>query len=220
MSPKKYIQPRKKIPSILQREIKVEANHSCIVCKERVSLTLHHIDGNRENNVSDNIVCICSNCHGMAHDGKISPNDFREYKKRAKQASEELLKLQKVVFYLTNSAKITVSSDFATLQLKYHEMLTRNSDKIIFYQCFIYLIPEFYIDQRGESVRQTVRILLDATSEEEEAILNQLIQLGLVDVTGGLVSLKDKSDAKVALSELITSGKLDIKEIIEKFTRI
>lgn len=156
----------------------------------------------------------------MAHDGKISRADFREYKKRAQQTNEELLRLQKVIDHLTSSANVVVSSDFATLQIKYQGMLTRYSDKLIFYQCFIYLIPEFYIDGRGESIRKVVRQLLDITKEEDEMIIQQLIHFEIVEVIGGLIYLKDKTDAKVALNELVSSGKLDVDQLIEKFVSV
>ena len=92
-SKKKYVNLRPHIPAALQREIKIEAHHSCLVCEERVSLVIHHIDGHRENNVPENLAYICSNCHGMVHEGKIDAMELREYKKkaRARMSSEERL---------------------------------------------------------------------------------------------------------------------------------
>jgi len=217
MQIKKYKKIRARIPSAIQREVKIEAGHSCLVCRERVSLVLHHLDGNRENNISENIVYICSNCHGMAHDGKISLMDFREYKRRAKQQNEELLKLKRELVHFLGVHNESVSSDFASLQLKYHEMLTEYADKLIFYQCFIYLIPEFYIDQRSDVMKSTIRDLLNITLDDEETIMRQLNLFEITETIGGLVFLKDKSDAKIALGELISSGKLDMKKLIEKF---
>ncbi len=220
MAKKKYIKVRKKIPAVVQRKVKVESNHSCLVCKERVSLQLHHIDGNRDNNKSENIIYICSNCHGMAHDGKISAMDLREYKKNAVQIDDNFAKFQKSISFLLGSPEISVSKNFVSMKLKYHEKLIAFADKLIFYQCFIYLIPEFYIDGRGESVRSIVRELLDISSEEEQSILSGLKQIDAINVTSELVSLKDSSDAKTALNELINSGKLDIQKVIEKFSKL
>lgn len=220
MVSKKYTKSRKKIPVETQRVVKIESNHSCLVCKERVSLVLHHIDGNRENNSPENIAYICGNCHGMAHDGKISAQEFREYKNNAKPIEGELLKFQKSLSYLLGSPEIIVSKDFVSMKLKYHEKLTAFADKLIFYQCFVYLIPEFYIDQRGEDVRAVIRELLSISPEEEQSIINGLKQIGAIEITGELIFLKDNSDAKTALNELINSGKIDIQKIIENFVTI
>ena len=214
---KKYSKSRPRISSVLRREIKVESRHACLVCKERVSLQIHHIDGNRENNTNENLVYICANCHGMEQDGKISAADFKEYKRKAKEADEEMLRLQERISYIVGSPKITISSNFQELKIKYHAMINEYTEKLIFYQCFIYLIPEFYIDKRGNEVRETVRKLLEISIEEERAILDHLVQMNIVDITGDLITLKDNKDAKTALNELIESNKVDISKIIEAF---
>lgn len=36
-------------------------------CNERYLLVVHHIDGDRENNVIDNLRVLCFNCHGRHH---------------------------------------------------------------------------------------------------------------------------------------------------------
>lgn len=214
---KKYSKPRPTIPASIQREVRIEARHSCLVCKERVSLNLHHIDGNRENNVTENIVNICSNCHGMVHDGKITALELRGYKDKAREVDEEIAKMHQTLSYILGSPSISVSSDFGQLKLKYQNKLTDYADKLIFYQSFIFLIPEFYIDNRGESSRSLIRDLLSITEEEERTIIEHLQRLNLVETTGSLLSLKDKADAKVALNELISSGRLDLQKLLEKF---
>ena len=213
---KKYTNPRPKITASLRREIRIESGIACIVCKERVSLEIHHIDGNRENNSPENLVNVCSNCHGMAGKGDITILEMREFKRRAKEIDTESAKIRQAVEHLMGSSTITVSSDFGQLKLRYHEALSGYADKIIFYQCFIYLIPEFYMDERGEYVRGIVRDILNLKPEEEQAIVAHLNRLGLLDVAGDLISLKNNSDAKTALNELIQSGTLDPRDLIEK----
>lgn len=214
---KRYSNPRPRIPAPIQRIVRVESGHACLVCKERVSLQIHHIDGNRENNVPENLANICANCHGMEQDGKISPQEFRDYKQKAQEDNEELAKLKQSIEYLVTSPKITVSGNFKELKLKYHSLLNDYTDKLIFYQCFIYLIPEFYLDTRGDEVRKTVREVLSVTAEEERSIIDHLVQMDIVEVVGDLITLRDNKDAKTALAELIKSGQVDIDKIMSAF---
>lgn len=41
----------------------------CVSCGENriYLLEVHHIDGNRKNNVESNLECVCSNCHKIRH---------------------------------------------------------------------------------------------------------------------------------------------------------
>jgi hypothetical protein len=224
MLKKRYDNPRPKIPAAIQRQIKIEARHSCMVCLERVSLQLHHIDENRENNNSDNIICICSNCHGMVHDGKITQAELRVYKQKAKERSievdEEVQSLREQIKYFQESSSISTSSDFAKLQLKYQNLLNDLGGKMIFYQAFIYLVPEFFLDERGAKVRALVRELLDLSQDEEGMIISHLKSFKLVETVGELIYLKDKTDAKLALSELIDSKKINLEKILEKFSNL
>jgi hypothetical protein len=215
-SRKKYDSPRTKIPAAVRREVRIESGIACIVCKTRVSLEIHHIDGNRNNNDPENLANLCSNCHGMAGKGEITTLEVREFKRKAKELDRELASLRQAVEHLTGSATISASGDFGKLKMKYHEALDDYADKIIFYQCFIYLIPEFFMDARGESARSIVRDILNVTPEEEKAIVAHMIKLGLLDVAGDLISLKDNTDAKTALNELIQSGKLDPAQLIQR----
>ncbi len=218
MAGRKYSNPRPKIPMAVQRQVKVEARHSCIVCATRVSLQLHHIDQNRENNDPANIACMCSNCHGMFHDGKITPLELRLYKQKAQEVEEEITKLRQALAYYEQAPQVSTSAEFAQLKLKYQGLMNDFGDKLIFYQSFIYLIPEFYLDQRGEPVRSLVRELLQMTPEDESIVISHLTNLNLIESVGDLVSLKDKTDAKLALNELIDSKKIDLNKILEKFS--
>jgi hypothetical protein len=225
MQDKKYTKPRGKIPAEIQRIVKIEARHSCIVDGVRVALELHHIDGNRENNDPENIAFICANCHSMAETGKITRLELKEYKKRAREKtseeSETIKKMQQELAYYTGgSSTISVSQDFSSIQIKYKKILSDFSEKMIFYQSFIYLIPQFFLDKRGERAREIVRELLGITAEEEETIISHLKTAGLIEITGDLVSLKDKGDAKVALSELIDTGRIDLDKTIRLFVNI
>ncbi len=225
MAEKQYTKPRAKIPADVQRIIKIEARHSCVVDFVRVALEMHHIDGNRENNIAENIAYVCANCHSMAENGKITPLELKEYKKRAREKADEegetiRIMRQELDYYTGGSATISVSHDFNEIQVKYRKILRDFSEKMIFYQCFIYLVPSFFLDGRGERTREIVRELLSIKPEEEETIISHLKSAGIIEITGDLVSLKDKMDAKVALGELIDTGRIDLDKTIHLFVNV
>jgi hypothetical protein len=218
---KRYQKSRPRIPATIQREVRIEAQHSCLVCKERVALIMHHIDENRENNTTANIVYICSNCHGMVHDGKISAADLRGYKKKTNEESEIMRQMrQDLDYYIGGSRTVSVSPSFNKIQVKYRNILRDFPEKMIFYQSFIHLIPGFFLDKRGERTREIVRELLDIKPNEEEAIISHLKSVGIIEITGDLVSLKDKTDAKVALNELIDTGRIDLDKVTHLFLNV
>lgn len=217
---KQYTKSRPRIPAAIQREVKIEARFACVICIQRVSLIVHHIDGNRENNVSSNLVVLCSNCHGMVHDGKISSQDLREAKKKVQNENNVLSRFDQELQYLQKSGKISISGQFNNLRLKYQTTLNDYGDKLIFYQCFIYLIPGFYIDDRGQKTREIVRDFLTMDSGEEQLVLTHLQKLGIIEITGGLISLKDNTDAKTATTELLEKGKINLSELLVKFSEL
>lgn len=220
MATKKYAKPRAKIPAEIQRIVKIEARHSCIVCKTGISLELHHIDGNRENNDPENIACICANHHTQAGNGQITRLELKEYKKRAKEEDETIRKLRQELAYYAAAPVVSVSQPFSQIQTKYQNILRDFSDKMLFYQSFIFLIPQFFLDNRGDRARAIVRELLEIKPDEEKTIISHLQSAGLIELTGDLVSLKDNTDAKIALGELIDTGRLDLDKTTKLFLNI
>ena len=220
MRAKKYQNQRPYIPVSIQRVVKIEARYSCVVCRERVSLVLHHIDFNRDNNDPENIVMLCANCHGMAHGGNISAQDLRECKRKMKEENDIFSRFAQELEYFQQSPRISASKDFVDLKLKYQAALKDYGDKLIFYQCFIYLIPEFYIDDRGVRIREMVRLFLNIDTGEEERVIAHLQKLDAIIIVGGLVSLRNSADAKMALNELINKGKLDLTKLLTMFAEI
>jgi hypothetical protein len=156
----------------------------------------------------------------MIHDGKISNQDLIEYKRKAKESDAELIKLKEQVDQLSRGSRISVSTDFGQLQIKYQKSLAEYADKLIFYQSFIYLITEFYIDSRGDAARSIVRNLMNISEQEELTVINYLRDLHIINIVGGLITLKDSSDAIIALNELIDAGRLDIDKLMEKFSSL
>jgi hypothetical protein len=63
--PKEYpIEFKHMRPSILDRD-----NYMCGICGRSLSKSgqVHHVDGNRENNEPDNLLSLCTSCHGKIH---------------------------------------------------------------------------------------------------------------------------------------------------------
>jgi hypothetical protein len=56
----------------LDDRLYTETDDTCAICGLRgISvLTIHHIDGNRGNNVYENLIVLCHNCHHRHHQGK------------------------------------------------------------------------------------------------------------------------------------------------------
>jgi len=77
-----YEKKRPYVSANIEREIKTEAGHTCAVrhCPEHIA-EIHHIDENRENNDPANLILLCDKHHKLAHNGVISRQDLRRYKK-------------------------------------------------------------------------------------------------------------------------------------------
>ncbi|MEK7612126.1 MAG: HNH endonuclease signature motif containing protein [Patescibacteria group bacterium] len=217
---KKYSNSRPHIPNLIQQEVRIEARFACVVCKNEAAIELAHIDGDRNNNYADNLVVLCPNHHTLYDSGKIQRTEIERLKSQVREENDILSKIKQQLEYLQNSAQISISGDYAKIKTKYQNLLNDYSDKLIFYQCFIYLIPEFYIDNRGIQTREIVREFLNISIEEEQQILSHLQRLELTVVVGGLLSLKNAADAKVALNELISKNNINLSQLLEKFAEL
>ncbi|RIK65126.1 MAG: hypothetical protein DCC65_13165 [Planctomycetota bacterium] len=63
-----------------------ETDDACALCgcRERRALTIHHIDGDDQNNVYDNRIILCHNCHQRHHGkhGDVTAEQIRDRKRR------------------------------------------------------------------------------------------------------------------------------------------
>lgn len=73
---------RKKIPAKLLKVLQKEVKSKCPICyNEDVGhLEVHHIDGNRENDIEMNLIMLCPTCHSKVTKGDIIEREIIELK--------------------------------------------------------------------------------------------------------------------------------------------
>lgn len=55
----------------------------CSLCKRNfMSLSVHHINGNKEDNRKENLINICNICHGMIHNGSLNSYTGETHRQR------------------------------------------------------------------------------------------------------------------------------------------
>jgi len=106
----------------------IETDDTCALCgeKERRALTIHHIDGNSTNNVYDNQIVLCQNCHTRHHSNKgVSKATIVERKRH--------LIAKTVTQYGVNAMKIAARNNFGVIAmpfLLYHLVDVGYMDKL------------------------------------------------------------------------------------------
>jgi len=82
-------------------------NYPCEICKRIILKPLiHHIDGNRDNNILTNLIFICSSCHIEIHHGHLRSKSKKErmYSKEKPQIKQRIAELNKI--YYKNKKKL------------------------------------------------------------------------------------------------------------------
>lgn len=54
-------------------------NYICRICGNDENLHVHHIDSNRTNNNTSNLVTLCSDCHRAVHEERYKPWEHEDY---------------------------------------------------------------------------------------------------------------------------------------------
>jgi hypothetical protein len=64
-----YKEYPKEFNNTLKNEIRKRDNNACQICKSasKSKLCIHHIDYNKKNNVSTNLISLCRRCHGLTN---------------------------------------------------------------------------------------------------------------------------------------------------------
>ena len=86
---------RSRIPHALKAEILFRNKHTCCICqKERKDVQIHHIDGDRTNNRSENLAVVCLDCHSRVTGTRglgqsYTPAEVRRYKRSWERRVQE-----------------------------------------------------------------------------------------------------------------------------------
>jgi 5-methylcytosine-specific restriction endonuclease McrA len=83
---------RDPLPPKLREDVLKRARYRCQNpnCRKHVALKIHHIDGNRNNNVLSNLIALCGTCHDKADYGEYPEHQLRVWLLRSRgQRSEE-----------------------------------------------------------------------------------------------------------------------------------
>ncbi|WP_145638987.1 HNH endonuclease signature motif containing protein [Neorhizobium alkalisoli] len=85
------------IPADLRRRVLVEAGHRCSIptCRE-IYVDIHHIEpwAKTRKHEYHNLICLCANCHRMAHDGKIDRKSQYLYKANVRYVHDKFSQLE------------------------------------------------------------------------------------------------------------------------------
>ncbi|GJL60730.1 MAG: hypothetical protein NPIRA03_35870 [Nitrospirales bacterium] len=91
-----------------------ETDDTCAFCglRDTQALTFHHIDGNPGNDVYENTIVLCHNCHMRYHQTKgITEEDIRSRKRH--------LMYKTVTTYGVNALKIAARNNFGVIAMPF-----------------------------------------------------------------------------------------------------
>ncbi len=95
-----------------------ETDDACAICGIRrlPALTIHHIDGNEENNTYDNRIVLCHNCHQLHHQSK-APNEGPS-EEQIRDRKRHLI-LKTLTQYGLNAMKIAARNNFGVVAMPF-----------------------------------------------------------------------------------------------------
>lgn len=93
---------RPPVPAEIMRRVLVEAGHRCAIptCRD-IEVDVHHIIpwAQCQTHEYDNLIALCSNCHRLAHRGKIDRKSLRLYKFNLRFAHDKYSQLEMDVLF-------------------------------------------------------------------------------------------------------------------------
>jgi hypothetical protein len=71
------IKSRIRVPIDIEAEVLFKADHTCSICHDiRVGVQIAHLDDNPSNNVEENLIALCPNCHSKIHNKSTITKGF------------------------------------------------------------------------------------------------------------------------------------------------
>jgi hypothetical protein len=88
---------RKKIPNELKADILFNSDHTCNICRNNENhVQIHHIDEDSQNNIDDNLIVLCLNCHSKVTSNSGLGQSYSELElKKYKNDWEKLISEKK-----------------------------------------------------------------------------------------------------------------------------
>lgn len=99
---------------ILADRLYTETDDTCALCglRDTQALTIHHIDGNHGNDVYENTIVLCHNCHMRYHQRKgITVEDISTRKRH--------LMYKTLTIYGINALKIAARNNFGVIAMPF-----------------------------------------------------------------------------------------------------
>lgn len=216
---KKYTKQRPSIPAAVSREIRVQARFRCACCNETSGLERAHIDGNRENNDPNNLILLCAICHIRFDNGEISEKEILMCKEKTLSESEEILKLREEIEELKlerEPLKLGVlSADANAIVSNINRAFVDLSGKTIIFLSLMYLVAPLYVDNRSDSIFQSIREVLDIKDSEQEVIIKSLIRNGQIIINEGLYVIQKPQLVREILGSILEENKLNLDIFLE-----
>ena len=89
----------------------------CACCGNNFpSITIHHLDGNHDNNRKDNLISVCKLCHSIIHVG------FKKRSGLERQIIENIFQIRKILLIKSNNYSLKDAED----RIKYERALSSN----------------------------------------------------------------------------------------------
>lgn len=109
------------------------------------------------------------------------------------------------------------SSDFKKIEQSFQQLFISPVLKMKYYFSFIYLLAPLYKGEKDKVRRNNLRKIFRITEKEEKIFINELYKKGLIEITGDLITVKNKDEAKRNLNEVINKSKIDLSKIVNLF---